>query len=93
VPVSVRLPTILRSHTGGAGTVEIDAAGSTVGAVFAALTEQYPGLSGQIITTDGNLHKFVNVYKNDDDIRYLGQLDTTVADGDELVIIPAVAGG
>jgi molybdopterin converting factor small subunit len=91
VAVSVRLPTILRQHTGGVATV--DAEGATVGEVFTALTTQYPGLKGQIVTDDGTLHRFVNVYKNDDDIRYLDKLDTKVGDGDELSVIPAVAGG
>ena len=89
--VSVRLPTILRSHVGGAATVEAE--GATVAEVFAALAAQYPGLRDQIVTADGTLHKFVNVYKNDDDIRYLDKLATKVGDGDELSVIPAVAGG
>jgi molybdopterin synthase sulfur carrier subunit len=90
VPV-VRLPTILRQHTGGVASVQAD--GSTVAEVFASLAQQFPGLRGQIVTDDGTLHRFVNVYKNDDDIRYLGKLDTKVGDGDELTVIPAVAGG
>jgi len=91
VSVSVRLPTILRQHTGGAANVDVE--GATVAEVFTALTSQFPGLAGQIVTTEGALHKFVNVYKNDDDIRYLDGLDTKVSDGDELLVIPAVAGG
>jgi molybdopterin converting factor small subunit len=89
--VEVRLPTVLRSHAGGA--VALNADGSTVGEVFQGLIERYPGLAGNLVDDDGQLHRFVNVYRNDDDIRYLDQLDTKVADGDVLSILPAVAGG
>ncbi len=91
MPVPVNLPTVLRSHAGGAKTVT--AQGSTVGEVLSALVEEYPGLSGQVINSDGTLHKFVNVYLNDDDVRYLSSLDTPVKDSDEISILPAVAGG
>jgi len=89
--VEVKLPTLLRVHADNAASVTAD--GSTVGEVFQDLTQRYPGLSGNLIDEAGNLHKFVNVYKDDDDIRYLDGLDTKVADGDVLSIIPAVAGG
>jgi molybdopterin synthase sulfur carrier subunit len=91
VPVPVNLPTVLRSHAGGVKTVQ--AQGSTVGEVLSALVEEYPGLSGQVINVDGTLHKFVNVYLNDDDVRYMSALDTPVKDSDEISILPAVAGG
>ena len=91
MPVQVNLPTILRSHAGGAKTVSVE--GSTVGQVLVALTGSYPGLSGQVIDDTGSLHKFVNVYVNDDDVRYLSSLDTPVKDSDEISILPAVAGG
>jgi MoaD family protein len=91
VPVRVNLPTVLRPHAGGAKTVSAE--GSTVGEVLVALVEQYPGLSGQVINGDGTLHKFVNVYLNDDDVRYLSALDTPLSDSDEISILPAVAGG
>jgi sulfur-carrier protein len=91
VPVEVKLPTVLRAQADGQATVTID--GATVGAVFTALVEQYPGLRGNLLGDDGGLHKFVNVYKDDDDIRYLDGLDTKVADGDVISILPAVAGG
>jgi molybdopterin converting factor small subunit len=81
----------MRSHADGAATVAAD--GATVGEVFADLIARYPGLSENLLADDGALHKFVNVYRNDDDIRYLDQLDTAVADGDEISILPAVAGG
>jgi molybdopterin converting factor small subunit len=67
--------------------------GATVGQVLVALADQYPGLSGQVINGDGTLHKFVNVYLNDDDVRYLSSLDTPVSGADEISILPAVAGG
>jgi molybdopterin synthase sulfur carrier subunit len=91
VSVQVNLPTVLRSHAGGAKSVSVD--GATVGAVLVALASEYPGLSGQVIDSDGSLHKFVNVYLNDDDVRYLSSLDTPVTDADEISILPAVAGG
>ena len=89
--VQVNLPTILRTHAGGVKTVTVE--GSTVGEALVALTNQYPGLSGQVIDDQGALHKFVNVYLNDDDVRYLSALDTPVKDSDEISILPAVAGG
>ncbi len=89
--VEVRLPTLLRTHAGGAASVTAE--GATVGDVFHDLTGRYPGLAGQVVDDDGTLHKFVNVYRNDDDIRYLDQLDTKLSDGDVVSILPAVAGG
>ena len=67
--------------------------GATVGDVFHGLIDRYPGLAGNLVDDAGQLHKFVNVYRNDDDIRYLDQLDTKVADGDVISVLPAVAGG
>jgi molybdopterin converting factor small subunit len=89
--VTVRLPTLLRPSTDGRATIDAD--GATVGEVFAELTSRFPGLADQLLDGAGGLHKFVNVYRNDDDIRYLDQLDTKVADGDTISILPAVAGG
>jgi molybdopterin synthase sulfur carrier subunit len=89
--VEVRLPTLLRAHADGAASVTAD--GSTVGEVFGTLTSTYPGLAGQLVDDAGALHKFVNVYVNDDDIRYLEQLATPVTDRDVVSILPAVAGG
>ena len=91
MPVQVNLPTVLRTHAGGARTVEAD--GSTVGEVLRQLEQQYPGLAGQVVDDSGSLHKFVNVYVNDDDVRYLSSLDTAVGPSDEISILPAVAGG
>jgi molybdopterin converting factor small subunit len=71
--------------------VETD--GATIGEVFRSLTERYPGMKGQLLGDDGGIRKFVNVYKNDEDVRYLQALDTPVSEGDVISILPAVAGG
>jgi sulfur-carrier protein len=91
VAVEVRLPTVLRTHAGGASIVSVDS--GTVGEVLAKLVAEYPGLSGQVVQDDGSLHKFVNIYVNDDDVRYLDGVNTPVPDGSEVSILPAVAGG
>jgi molybdopterin converting factor small subunit len=91
VPVDVRLPTILRPLAGGQSQVRAN--GSTIGEVFEDLVKQFPGLADRLVTEDGALHKFVNVYLGDDDVRYLDKLDTKVADTDVESILPAVAGG
>jgi molybdopterin synthase sulfur carrier subunit len=91
VAVEVRLPTVLRTHAGGASSVQLS--GATLGDVLAKLVAEYPGLAGQVVQDDGSLHKFVNIYVNDDDVRYLQGLDTPVPDGSEISILPAVAGG
>ena len=87
----VRLPTMLRQHAGGQSSVSVE--GATIGEVLAALQHSYPGMAGQLVTADGTLHKFVNVYVNDDDVRYMDKLDTKVQAGDTISILPAVAGG
>ncbi len=89
--VDIRIPTIMRPHTGGQSKVAAN--GATVGELIADLVAQFPGIAGQIVTPDGALHKFVNVYLNDDDVRYIGKLDAPVKDGDVMSILPAVAGG
>jgi molybdopterin synthase sulfur carrier subunit len=89
--VEIKLPTVLRAQADGQATVAVD--GATVGEVFSALVARYPGLRGNLLDDSGSLHKFVNVYKDDDDIRYLDGLDTKLADGEVLSILPAVAGG
>ncbi|MBM3671224.1 MAG: MoaD/ThiS family protein [Actinobacteria bacterium] len=91
MPVEVKLPTLLRVHAGGAASV--DANGATIGEVFADLTAKFPALATNLVDENGSLHKFVNVYRNDDDIRYLEALDTKVADDDVISILPAAAGG
>ncbi len=91
MPVEVRLPTVLRQHAAGQSSVKAN--GSTVGEVFDDLVRQFPLLAGQIVTEAGALHKFVNVYRNDDDVRFLDKLATPVEDADVITILPAVAGG
>jgi molybdopterin converting factor small subunit len=89
--VEIRLPTVLRPAAGGKSTVSVD--GSTIGEVLTNLVEANPGMKGQVLTDDGELHRFVNVYLNDDDVRYLDKLATSVSSGDTISILPAVAGG
>jgi molybdopterin converting factor small subunit len=81
----------LRAATGGAATVK--ASGATVGEVVQDLVEQYPGLRTQVLDGDGSLHRHLNVFLNDDDIRYIGRLEAKVSDDDEITLMPAVAGG
>jgi len=89
--IEVRIPTILRPHTGGAKAVE--GTGETLGALLTNLDDAHPGLRARLITPEGGLHRFVNVYVNDEDVRFLGALDTKLSDGDTVTILPAVAGG
>ena len=91
MPVQVKLPTMLRAAADGQASVAVE--GASVAAAFGALVERYPGLRDNLLDSSGGLHRFVNVYKDDDDIRYLDGLDTALADGDVLSILPAVAGG
>jgi MoaD family protein len=89
--VRVRLPTILRKHAGGEAQVE--GHGATLREVLSDLERRYPGITRNVVTEDGGLHRFVNVYVNDEDVRYLGSLETAVSEGDTVSILPAVAGG
>ena len=91
MPVEVRLPTVLRQHAAGQSSVKAN--GATVGEVFEDLMRQFPLLAGQVVTENGTLHKFVNVYRNDDDVRFLDSLATPVKEEDVITILPAVAGG
>ncbi|MBS9535797.1 MoaD/ThiS family protein [Mycobacterium sp. M1] len=88
--VTVSVPTILRPHTGGEKRVQ--AAGATLAAVITDLEANYAGISARLLD-DGKLHRFVNIYVNDEDVRFSGGLDTAIADGDSVTILPAVAGG
>ena len=89
--IEVKIPTILRTYTDGAKAVE--AKGDTLSAVIDDLDGNHSGLKGRLITDDGALHRFVNVYVNDEDVRFTGSLDTPLKDGDQVTILPAVAGG
>jgi sulfur-carrier protein len=89
--IEVRVPTILRSYTGGAKVVE--SSGDTLAALLDNLDAQHNGLRGRLVTAEGALHRFVNIYVNDEDVRFLGALDAKLADGDTVTILPAVAGG
>jgi molybdopterin synthase sulfur carrier subunit len=88
---TVRIPTPLRKLT--AGQEEVKAAGATITAVIGSLESQFPGLKERICDDQGKMRRFVNIFKNDEDIRFLQNLDTPVADSDELSIVPAIAGG
>ena len=89
--IEVRIPTILRTYTGGAKAVE--GTGDTLADLLTDLDSRHPGLRGRLITAEGGLHRFVNVYVNDEDVRFTGALDTKLSDGDTVTILPAVAGG
>ena len=89
--VEVRIPTILRKYTGD--EKKVAAAGTTIREVLSDLDVRHPGIAGQLFTDNGALHRFVNVYLNDEDIRFLGALDAEVAEGDIVAVLPAVAGG
>ena len=95
--VEVRIPTILRTYTGGAKAVSAE--GASLSAVIDDLEANHPGHQGaagggqQRVGADVVLRRFVNVYVNDEDVRFIGGLDAPVSDGDEVVVLPAVAGG
>ena len=89
--VTVKLPTILRKHTGN--EARVPAEGATLGEVLKDLESRYPGITKNVLAEGGGLHRFINVYLNDEDVRYLGSLETEVKEGDTVSILPAVAGG
>jgi sulfur-carrier protein len=88
---TVRIPPVLRPQTGG--QPEVEASGSNVGEVLRALTAEHPNTESQLFGPEGDLNRYVNVYLNDEDVRVLNGLETAVADGDTVVILPAMAGG
>jgi sulfur-carrier protein len=88
--IKIQIPTPMRQYTDGKATVE--AQGATIKAALADLVAKYPGL-GSRLYDNGQVRRFINLFLNNEDIRYLSNLDTKVKDGDELAIIPAVAGG
>jgi sulfur-carrier protein len=87
----VRIPPVLRTQVNG--QKDIDASGSTVGEVVQDLVARYPQMGEQLLSDDGGLHRFVNVYLNGQDVRYLQLMETPVAERDALIILPAMAGG
>ncbi len=88
--VEVRSPTILRNYTGGAKAV--DGSGDTLAEVIDSVESDHPGIKDRLIE-EGDLRRFINVYVNDEDVRFIGGLTAAVGDGDSVVILPAVAGG
>ncbi len=91
VSIQVRVPPILRGRTGGQRVVEAE--GPDVAALLDDLDRKFPSFKEGIFTADGQLHRFINLYLNDEDIRFLESLQTRVSDGDVVAILPAVAGG
>jgi len=88
--IEVRIPTILRTYTGGEKAVDAD--GATLSALIDSLDASHPGLKDRLVD-NGDLRRFVNIYINDEDVRFIGSLDAELSDGDQVVILPAVAGG
>ena len=91
MPVQVRIPTVFRKLT--AGESAVDVAPGSLRALIDQLEKRYPGFSAQVLTEQGELHRFVNVYINDEDVRYLDKLDTEASEGDTVSLLPSVAGG
>ncbi len=89
--VEVRIPTVFRKFTDGHPSVELEP--GTLGDLVDQLEARFPGMRDQLLTGEGQLHRFVNVYVNDEDARYLEKLDTKVTDGDTVSLLPSVAGG
>jgi molybdopterin synthase sulfur carrier subunit len=89
--IQVRIPTPLRKHTGGAEAVEAE--GATVAQLVADLDRRYPGIRDRICDDSGQVRRFVNMFVNGEDIRFLGHLETPLKAGDEVSIVPAIAGG
>lgn len=89
--VKVKIPAILRTHTSGERAVDVEAV--TLKEALEGLAVRYPGLQKQVLGDEGTLHRFVNVYINDEDVRYLDGIDSKLSDGDTVAILPAVAGG
>ena len=91
MPIEVRVPTVLRKHTDGEKKVTGD--GATLRDLVADLESRNAGIGAALVGEDGALHRFINVYVNDEDVRYLGGIETPLQDGDTVSILPAVAGG
>jgi MoaD family protein len=91
VAVEVRIPTVFRKFTQGDAVVTLEP--GTVADLIDQLENRYPGMKQQLLTDQGDLHRFVNIYVNDEDARYLEKLETKVAEGDKVALLPSVAGG
>jgi molybdopterin synthase sulfur carrier subunit len=91
VAVEVRIPTVFRKYTNQQATTEVRP--GTISDLVDQLETKYPGMKAQLLTEDGELHRFVNVYLNDEDVRYLDQLETKASEGDVVSLLPSVAGG
>jgi len=89
--VQVKIPTIMRKHADG--NAKVEAEGATLEDVLIDLEAKYPGITKNVRSDDGGLHRFINIYVNDEDVRYLGSLEAKVGEGDTISILPAVAGG
>jgi molybdopterin synthase sulfur carrier subunit len=89
--IEVRIPPILRTYTDGEKAVS--ASGQSIGAVIDDLDSNHPGIKGRLLDDEGGLRRFVNVYVNDEDVRFIGGLEAEVSPGDQVVVLPAVAGG
>jgi MoaD family protein len=91
MPVTVKIPTVFRKFTDNESTVDVDP--GTIADLIDQLEQKHPGLREQLLAEDGQLHRFVNIYVNDEDARYLEKLETKVSDGETVSILPSVAGG
>lgn len=91
MPVDVRIPTVFRKFTGNEAVVSVD--GATIAELLDQIEARHPGFKEQLMSEDGQLHRFVNIYVNDEDARYLDKLDTKVSEGDTVSLLPSVAGG
>jgi sulfur-carrier protein len=88
---TVKIPPVLRASVGGAK--EVEASGASVGDVLRSLAQQHPATESQLFSEEGDLNRYVNVYLNDEDVRVLDGLETSVSESDTIVILPAMAGG
>lgn len=91
MPVEVKIPTVFRKFTNNEAAVELEP--GTISDLIEQLESRFPGMKGQLMAGEGELHRFVNVYVNDEDARYLDKLDTKVTEGDTVSLLPSVAGG
>jgi molybdopterin synthase sulfur carrier subunit len=89
--ITIRVPNSLRQLAGGAAILQVE--GATVGAAVASVQKSYPDLGARLLDDNGDVHRFINLFANDEDIRFLDDLQTKLADGDEISVVPAVAGG